>query len=363
MSEKGRKIKINSRNVTLMVVALLLLILLVVLIIYFIQSRKNQDDTPVESESAVLTEQTESADDQSMSNETIGDSETESTTAGEEESPNETTSESAVAQEDTGVVTTTTAEVLPAKTYGKWDLSTLSTTTVPYGNSADDVNAVGIPNGVFWYTSKWGQYNVDFISDMGVRYTNGETTEKVIYLTMDCGFDNIYTEQILDTLKEKNVKATFFVTSMFYDARPDLIERMINEGHRIGSHSINHLDMTTLSVEQQTEEIMDVVNKLKQDYDYDCYLFRFPLGNFSDEALALVENLGLKSVFWSYAYNDYSSEQPDVQSSYERAVKYLHPGAIYLLHASSSTNNAFLGDWIDAARAAGYEFGGCYPVD
>lgn len=252
---------------------------------------------------------------------------------------------------------------LPEKTYGQWDLGSLSTEHVPFGNSADDTNEFGIPNGVFWYTNKWGQYNVDFVSDLSVSYTNGETTEKLIYLTMDCGFDNPETGPILDILKAKGVKATFFVTSMFYDARPDLVERMINEGHRIGSHSINHLDMTTLSLERQEEEIMDVVNKLKNDFNYDCRLFRFPEGYFSDETLALVSNLGLKSVFWTYAYNDFSTTQPPIDESYQKAVKYVHPGAIYLLHASSSTNRAFLSNWIDAVRAQGYEFAGVYPVD
>ena len=256
----------------------------------------------------------------------------------------------------------TPAPTPAAPSNGKWDLSTLSTTPTPFGNNPDSVIDCKIPTGVFWYTTKWGQYNVDFISDIGKRWKEGTCDEKIIYLTMDCGFDSPYYSKILDILKEKNVKATFFVTSMFYDARPDLIKRMLDEGHAIGSHSINHLDMPTLSVEKQEEEIMDVVNKLKKDHNYECKLFRFPSGSFSDQSLALVSNLGLKSLFWSYAYNDYSSVQPDVQSSYEKAVKYVHPGAIYLLHASSSTNCAFLGDWIDAVRNLGYEFGGVYPV-
>lgn len=255
------------------------------------------------------------------------------------------------------------SEDLPVQEFGKWDLSTLENKETPFGNSPDDTTDAGIPSGVFWYNNKWGQYNVDFVSDISLKYNSGESTDKSIYLTMDCGFDNDETGPILDILKEKNVKATFFVTSMFYDARPDLIKRMINEGHRIGSHSINHKSMPTLDTETQKTEIMDVVNKLKNDYNYDCRLFRFPEGMFSDQSLAIVDNLGLKSVFWTYAYNDFSQTQPPVQESYDKAVKYLHPGAIYLLHASSSTNRAFLADWIDAARSQGYEFAGVYPVD
>lgn len=255
------------------------------------------------------------------------------------------------------------SEILPEQTFGKWDLSTLPNDLTPFGNKPDDVTDDGIPSGCFWYTNKWGQYNVDFLSDSSIAYSKGESTTKDIYLTMDCGFDNEHTGPILDILKEKNVKATFFVTSIFYDARPDLIKRMIDEGHRIGCHSVTHRNMPELDLETQKNEIMDVVDKLKKDYNYDCRLFRFPEGMFSDQSLALVDNLGMKSVFWSYAYNDFSQTQPPVQESYEKAVKYLHPGAIYLLHASSSTNRAFLADWIDATRAAGYEFAGVYPVD
>lgn len=346
--KKRRRNRNSGGNTAIIVLALLLgvaIVLLGVLILTNLKKKNNSTNT-VPTTAAVVT--------------TAPTTEQQSTADGETTTGNETTGNGETTSAST--VIETTGE-LPSQSFGKWDLATLDVTTVPYGNNADDQTAAGIPQGVFWYTTKYGMYNVDFISDIGVAYNKGQSTDNRIYLTMDCGFDNEHTGPILDILKEKNVKATFFVTSMFYDARPDLIKRMIDEGHRIGSHTINHYDMTTLSIEKQTEEIMDVVNKLKKDFNYDCRLFRFPTGNFSHETLALVENLGLKSVFWSYAYNDYSATQPEVQPSYEKAVKYLHPGAIYLLHASSSTNRAFLGDWIDAARAKGYEFAGVYPVD
>lgn len=330
MANKRRKKKrVNPALIRLIVLCVVIVVLLVVLIGMLTSGKKDNKQPETTTNSVSNDNQT---------------SITETTTYKSEEE-------------------TTADPSLPQQTFGNWDLATLPNDKTPYGNKQDDVTKDGIPTGIFWYTSKWGKYNVDFISDIGIKCNNGEAVEKIIYLTMDCGFDNEETGPILDILKEKNVKATFFVTSMFYDARPDLIKRMIDEGHRIGSHTINHPDMPTLSIEKQEEEIMDVVNKLKKDYNYDCRLFRFPEGSFSDRSLALVENLGLKSVFWSFAYNDYSQNQPDVASSLEYAVKYVHPGAIYLLHASSSTNRAFLADWIDAVREKGYEFGGVYPVD
>lgn len=350
----------KKNNNILIIIAMVLGIVIIVILILLLTSLSKKNDN-ISFKKPTSTVQTTAPDEQKTEEQSKNNTEesteiqTETQTEIQIETQTETKTEAATEQQ--------TEQTLPEKTDGKWDLSLLPNKETPYGNDREQVTDAGIPTGVFWYGNKWGKYNAEFISEMGIKYNKGETTDKIVYLTMDCGFDNEHTGPILDILKEKNVKATFFVTSMFYDARPDLIKRMIDEGHRIGSHSINHKNMTTLSVEEQEKEIMDVVNKLKADYNYDCKLFRFPEGLFSDRCLAVVDNLGLKSVFWSYAYNDYSSNQPEVGPSYDAAVKYLHPGAIYLLHASSSTNSAFLGDWIDAARAAGYEFGGVYPVD
>lgn len=353
--------KSQRRQMKALIICAFLMFILIIALVIVIILEKNNKNTLNDSKqtSASITEASKTVSetdtpketDKETDKETVSESTGEASTASTEETLTNAPTESASSEE------------LPTQNYGKWDLSILETDTVPFGNDPNSVTAAGIPNGVFWYTTKYGEFKVDFISDIGHKWNKGESTEKLIYLTMDCGFDNEHTGPILDILKEKGVKATFFVTSMFYDARPDLIKRMIDEGHRIGSHSINHYDMTTLSIEQQQTEILDVVNKLKNDFGYDCRLFRFPTGNFSKQCLAVVENLGMKSVFWSYAYNDYSTTQPDVAESLQKAIKYVHPGAIYLLHASSSTNRAFLAEWIDAVRAQGYEFAGVYPVD
>lgn len=332
MRRNGRK----NRTATLIVLIIILVIALVGLVVLLFRDKKSDNGNDKNNNATNNTKVT-------------AESETDTT-------PAQTEAPTAAASEPPTEAPTAAPVVEP----GNWDLSALPNDKTPYGNNPDDRIECGIPSGILWYQNKWGQFNVDFISQKGIDYKDGKTTEKVVYLTMDCGFDSPHYEPILDILKEKKVKATFFVTSMFYDARPDLVERMIKEGHNVGSHSINHKDMTTLSIEEQKTEIMDVVNRLKKDFNYTCTMFRFPEGVFSDQCLGVVNNLGLKAVFWSYAYNDFASEQPPVKESLDKAVKYLHPGAIYLLHASSSTNRAFLGDWIDAARNAGYVFGGPY---
>lgn len=357
MTNKKTRRKSQQHMIKALIVVLIVNAILLVTLIFAIKFGGGSEE-PTTGKVVENTTENKSDNKPSKEESTNKDASDEGASKDEKETKDEDTSgddDSKTDKDDKDDSSNKETEKLPEQEFGKWELSSLDTKQIPYGNDPDKQTAEGIPEGVFYYKKIWGKYNADFISD--------RTEEKVIYLTMDCGFDNTETEPILDILKKNDVKATFFVTSMFYDARPDLIRRMIDEGHRIGSHSINHLNMTTLDLAKQEEEIMDVVKKLKKDFDYDCRLFRYPEGQFSDQSLALVNNLGLKSVFWSYAYNDFSDVQPPVQESYEKAVKYIHPGAIYLLHASSSTNRAFLEDWIKAVRDKGYEFAGVYPVD
>ena len=232
-----------------------------------------------------------------------------------------------------------------------WDLSELSSESCDFGFAQANRDENNVPTDWTWYEDKWGQFNVDWIQD---------TSKPIIYLTMDEGFENDTTAGILDVLKEKDVKAVFFLTKYFVDEMPDMVQRMIDEGHQLGNHTCTHPRMPSLSIEEQTDQIMTLQELVKDKFGYDMKYFRYPEGAYSSQSLGLVNNLGLKPVFWSYAYNDYSDEQPPVDESLWKAVDAVHPGAIYLLHASSTTNAAFLADWIDEVRARGFEFG-IYP--
>lgn len=196
---------------------------------------------------------------------------------------------------------------------------------------------------------KYGKYNAYFI---------GEESQ-TIYLTFDEGYEYGQTGSILDTLKEKGVKAVFFVTKPYAETEPDLVNRMIDEGHVVGNHSVTHPSkgLPSQTLEQQREEVEGNHKYIKEQFDYDMYLFRYPTGCFSEQSLALLNNCNYKSVFWSFAYLDYDvSSQPDPAESLAKLKQRLHPGAIYLLHAESETNAAILGEFIDAAREAGYGF-------
>ncbi|WP_454970113.1 polysaccharide deacetylase family protein [Eubacterium sp.] len=181
--------------------------------------------------------------------------------------------------------------------------------------------------------------------------------EKKICLTFDEGYENGYTPQILDTLKEKGVKAIFFVTYDFASQNPDLVKRMIDEGHIVGNHSYRHYTMDEVSDDVAKEEVSYLHKYVKDKFGYTMSYFRFPKGEFSERSLQIVKDLGYKSVFWSFAYADWD---PDNQTEENQAFTHIcestHPGAILLLHAVSKTNADILGKVIDDVKKQGYTF-------
>ena len=191
---------------------------------------------------------------------------------------------------------------------------------------------------------------------------NGPINEstKTLYLTFDEGYENGYTSKILDVLKEKNVKAVFFVTSYYLEKNPDLVKRMVDEGHIVGNHSKTHSSMPTLTSDMTKfkEEFSDVESKYKEITGLDMKkFFRPPMGYYSEKSLAITNDLGYKTIFWSFAYDDWDPEkQPEVNYAKNKILDNLHNGSILLLHAVSKTNTEILGDVIDSARNAGYEF-------
>lgn len=180
---------------------------------------------------------------------------------------------------------------------------------------------------------------------------------KVLYLTFDCGYDNGYTDKILDTLKQKNVKAAFFCTVDEMKSAPEVIARMIKEGHIVGNHSTTHPSFDEISRSEMTKEIGDCDNYLRSNFGYTSPYFRFPKGEYSECALELVGSLGYTSVFWSLSYADWDTKaQKGADYAFQKVTARLHPGAIILLHAVSSDNAGAIGRIIDYAREQGYEF-------
>lgn len=182
--------------------------------------------------------------------------------------------------------------------------------------------------------------------------------DKVMYLTFDCGYEyKNLTASILDTLKEKNVKAAFFCTLDYLEKNPQLVQRMIDEGHIVGNHSATHPVFPTISRNKMARELYLVHKYLQDKFGYTSKYFRFPTGAYSESALELVTSTGYKSVFWSLAHADWdTSKQPTPASALNTVTSRFHSGAVILLHAVSSANTEALGDIIDTANSQGYTF-------
>lgn len=181
--------------------------------------------------------------------------------------------------------------------------------------------------------------------------------EKVLYLTFDCGYENGCTNKILDVLKSKNVRAAFFCTLSNIKDEPEIIARMINEGHIVGNHSSTHPSFAEIDRAKMAEEIEKCDNYLRTKFGYTAPFFRFPKGEYSENALDLVNSLGYKCVFWSLAYNDWNTDaQRGADYAFNTVTSRLHPGAVILLHSVSSDNAAALESIIDYAVQSGYAF-------
>ena len=180
--------------------------------------------------------------------------------------------------------------------------------------------------------------------------------EKRVFLTFDEGYENGHTAAILDTLKEKGVHAAFFVTYDYCVSSPDLVKRMIAEGHTVGNHSYTHPSFPSLSPEETEKEVMTLHDYVRENFGYEMKLFRFPMGEFSERTLIQMESMGYTSVFWSFAYKDWDPDsQPAPSEALKTVTESVHSGAIYLLHAVSEANSKALGGIIDRWREEGYE--------
>ena len=185
----------------------------------------------------------------------------------------------------------------------------------------------------------------------------GSKDEKTIYLTFDEGYEAGFTSKILEILKENEVKATFFITAHYLNTNEELVKQMIEEGHIVGNHTVNHKSMPSLTEEEMKSEVMDLHTAIYQKFGYEMKYIRPPKGEFNERTLKKCEQLGYKTVMWSFAYCDWDeNKQPTIEEGKKKIVDNFHPGEIILLHSNSKTNSEILADIIDEARNQGYEF-------
>ena len=223
-----------------------------------------------------------------------------------------------------------------ALTTGSWGLSFRQEGAPPIGNAGKD---------------QLRQYQAAYIGDVG---------EKVLYLTFDAGYENGCTAKILDTLKEKQVPAAFFLVGNYIQRSPDLVRRMVAEGHTVGNHTMHHYDMSRLSDKAAfSKELTDLEALYKETVGQELPKFyRPPQGIYSEENLKMAQELGYQTVFWSLAYVDWNNDsQPTREAAFAKLLPRTHNGAVVLLHSTSRTNAEILGELIDKWKAMGYRFG------
>ena len=186
-----------------------------------------------------------------------------------------------------------------------------------------------------------------------------DTTEKILYLTFDCGYENGNTPLILDALKKHNAPATFFVVGNFLSTSPDLVKRMVAEGHMVGNHTFHHPDMSEIATQETfLKELQDVENLFTEVTGQKMTkYYRPPQGKYNEKNLQMAKDNGYKTFFWSLAYVDwYQDDQPSKEEAFDKLLNRIHPGAIVLLHNTSSTNGQILDELLTKWEEMGYQF-------
>lgn len=207
-------------------------------------------------------------------------------------------------------------------------------------------------------TTPTGNASAEFLKQYDAAFV-GDTSKKVIYLTFDAGYDNGYTAPILDTLKKHEVPAAFFVVGNFLETQPELVKRMVAEGHIVGNHTYSHPDMSAIGTRADFQkELSSLEGKYKEITGTDMLkLYRPPQGKYSEQNLKMAQSLGYKTFFWSLAYVDwYVDDQPTKDEAFSKLLPRIHPGAIVLLHSTSRTNCEILDALLTKWKEMGYTF-------
>ena len=207
-------------------------------------------------------------------------------------------------------------------------------------------------------TQPTGTASAEELKEYNAYYV-GDAEEKKIYLTFDCGYENGNSSAILDALKKHDAPATFFVVGHFLESAPEMVKRMVEDGHTVGNHTYHHYDMSKISDPAVFRKEMDDVRTLFQETTGTemAMYYRPPQGKYSVENLQMAKDLGYHTFFWSLAYVDwYQDRQPSKEEAFKKLLGRIHPGAIVLLHSTSSTNAAILDELLTSWEEMGYTF-------
>lgn len=185
----------------------------------------------------------------------------------------------------------------------------------------------------------------------------GDSSKPYIYLTFDLGYEAGYTEKILEVLKQNEVPATFFITAHYLNSAPEIVKRMIDEGHTVGNHTVNHKSMPECNIETINKEVMDLHKAIYEKYGYEMKYIRPPKGEYSERTLAYTNSLNYTTVMWSFAYDDWDKEkQGREEYGKNKIIENLHNGEVMLLHGTSKDNSNILDYVIKEVKNKGYQF-------
>ena len=240
-----------------------------------------------------------------------------------------------------------------------------SSSTVPTASTSGNPLSTILPAAENWGLSfqeegkrPVGNASIEELQQYDAYYAQ-DTDEKNIYLTFDCGYENGNTEIILDALKKHNAPATFFVVGNFLSTSPEIVKRMISNGHIVGNHSYHHPDMSQISsIDSFSKELQELSDLYKETTGQEMKkYYRPPQGKYSETNLKMAKDLGYKTFFWSLAYVDwYQDNQPSKEEAFDKLLNRIHPGAIVLLHSTSSTNAQILDELLGKWEEMGYQF-------
>lgn len=207
-------------------------------------------------------------------------------------------------------------------------------------------------------TAPEGNAGKEFLKKYNAYYV-GDSDSKNIYLTFDAGFENGNTPSILDTLKDHDVKAAFFLVGHYLEKEPELVKRMIQEGHIVGNHTYHHPDMSLISDKESfSKELISLEELYKEIIGEEMpKYYRPPQGKFNENNLEMANELGYKTIFWSLAYVDWNTnDQPSKEQAFKKLIPRIHPGAVVLLHSTSDTNALILDELLTRWKELGYTF-------
>lgn len=199
------------------------------------------------------------------------------------------------------------------------------------------------------------KYNCAYVD----KTHSSDNSDKVLYLTFDAGYENGNTEPILNALRKHNAKATFFVVGHYLDSAPELIKRMVNEGHTVGNHTLTHPSMSSIQDKEAFKKELDGVEKKYKELTglTMTKFYRPPRGEFSKKNLEMAKEMGYETFFWSMAYVDWNVDsQPSKEEAFDKMLGRVHPGAIVLLHSTSKTNGEILDELLTKWEEMGYHF-------